>query len=198
MSLRLTDNEELSQYKIDIHDNFDCHDHGKSLAPWSVLETVDVTGTEQTVNKTLEVPADVRAGNYHFDVKLLDAAGNEAATELEYSIKVTNASDLVAPTIQLNMPTADVTVAGGANVSIEVMVSDNMDLAGGEMELLYEVNEQDLELLHEEFDAGTGTSTTITHSFNAPTEAGTYPVEILLYDAVGNLTELDAFNIIVQ
>src|SRR5690554_4379992 len=32
----------LSQYKIDIHNNFDCHSHGKSL-DWSVLKVVDLT-----------------------------------------------------------------------------------------------------------------------------------------------------------
>lgn len=54
----------LSQYKIDIHNNFDCHTHGKMAAsnPWQVLKIVDLNDKEVEVSEQLTVPADASVG----------------------------------------------------------------------------------------------------------------------------------------
>ena len=65
------DNEALSQYKVDIHNNFDCHGHARSTQDWTVLEVLDIEGTEQRVSRSLSVPDDVTAGNYHFHVQVI-------------------------------------------------------------------------------------------------------------------------------
>ena len=65
----------LSQYKVDIHNNFDCHGHGGGSAPsvsvpnvdnlttdWTVLEIQDISGTSAPVTRTLDVPENVTAG----------------------------------------------------------------------------------------------------------------------------------------
>ena len=70
---------ELSQYKIDVHNNFDCHSHGKmaALNPWKVLKITELFGKEVEVNETLIVPPDASIGNYHLTIQLLDELGNE-------------------------------------------------------------------------------------------------------------------------
>ena len=51
------DNEALSQYKVDIHNNFDCHGHGRKVSvDWTVLEVIDIEGTEQRISRSLTVP----------------------------------------------------------------------------------------------------------------------------------------------
>ena len=75
------DYKELSQYKIDIHDDIDVHGHNKtdSTATWSETLTGDLSGKEQTATRVIAIPADAKIGPYHFIVKCIDAAGNEAS-----------------------------------------------------------------------------------------------------------------------
>lgn len=75
----LTDDQNLSQLRINIHNNFDGHDHGKTSAePFDFDEIVDLSGTTQTVERGIEIPADAAAGPYHLMLYCLDASGNEA------------------------------------------------------------------------------------------------------------------------
>ena len=75
------DNKELSQYKIDIHDDIDVHGHNKtdSTVTWSEALTGDLAGKEQTATRDIAIPVDAKVGPYHFIVKCIDAAGNEAS-----------------------------------------------------------------------------------------------------------------------
>jgi hypothetical protein len=89
VELHLTDNKELGQLKVDIHNNFDCHGHdGKTATTdWEVLDVTELTGTTQHVTLEYVAPADITAGAYHFDVELIDAAGNEAAEQEIFDLK---------------------------------------------------------------------------------------------------------------
>src|SRR5690606_24886031 len=73
VSFTATDNEMLSQYKIDLHQNFDCHGHSKmATTDWEVSEIKDVTGTSSAVSTTFVVPDSATAGSYHFSIQLAD------------------------------------------------------------------------------------------------------------------------------
>lgn len=74
----------LSQYKIDAHNNFDCHEHGKSV-DWSVMKVVNLSGTEATIEEELIIPENASVGNYHMSIRLLDIYGNEAE-EKEFNV----------------------------------------------------------------------------------------------------------------
>ena len=94
VTFRLTDDIELSQYKVDIHNNFDCHGHGKvETTDWYVISIEDVAGKDETITRRLPVPTNVTSGNYHFHMFATDAAGNNAESAVIYSLNVTNASD---------------------------------------------------------------------------------------------------------
>ena len=72
------DNVQLGQYRLNIHDNFDGHSHGRVLASnFSYSKTQDLEGTSQTVHEHIPVPADATPGSYHFSILYFDADGNE-------------------------------------------------------------------------------------------------------------------------
>lgn len=85
VKMRLRAAEQLSQYKIDIHNNFDCHAHGRMEANWRVFRVVNVTGTDVSVTETLQAPSAATLGNYHFMISLVDSKGNES-DYVDYSV----------------------------------------------------------------------------------------------------------------
>jgi len=125
----------LSQYKVDIHNNFDCHSHGKSL-PWSVLKLVDLSGQEASVSDTLVVPDDAASGNYHLMIRLLDIYGLEAEP-LEFNLIISNAQDQEGPQIELNTPLEHTSYRHGDSVPFSGLISDNLSLKDSRYELKF-------------------------------------------------------------
>lgn len=145
------DNEALTQYKIDIHNNFDCHGHGGGVAPsvavpnvenqttdWTVLKIENISGTSAPVSETLEVPQNVTAGNYHFHVQVIDEAGNDSPFANFYSIKVKNPLDDIAPQISAQQPsTSSFSANKGEAIRFAGQVTDNRSLSDGGNGILY-------------------------------------------------------------
>ena len=87
--LKLSDNEELGNYNIEIHSNHDHHTHSTSsvdcelesetepINPWVFNRSYSIpTGMKQfTVRENIVVPMDVDMGDYHFMVRVTDRAG---------------------------------------------------------------------------------------------------------------------------
>ena len=79
MDLMFTDNKALSQAKIEIHDNFDGHSHGRVAAPFEWEMIIDLEGQKSyTDHMHIDVPADASSGNYHVTCLVTDKAGNES------------------------------------------------------------------------------------------------------------------------
>lgn len=126
VSAELSDNEELGELKIDIHDLFDGHDHGKmALSTWETTQVIALSGSNTTANSTLIVPDSTLAGPYHAILQLLDAAGNEAEfKEIEFIL--TNGQE---PQIQIEEPNFDtLNISPGSSISLVGSVSDDTDL----------------------------------------------------------------------
>lgn len=103
----LSDNERLASYKVNIHPNFDHHDHGSTRAtddgtaefqqikifttvegePLSSKKNVHIHHHEIVIPKTFNGKP-VREGDYHFMVYCTDAAGNE--TYVVRNVKLSN------------------------------------------------------------------------------------------------------------
>ncbi len=186
----------LSQYKIDIHSNFDCHTHGTRARtqgiPWQVLDIKDVEGQNITVTRKLPVPTDVQAGDYHFMLQALDQKGNEADWVL-YSLQIQNINDTQSPEIEFINPSNDsISISNAENVHMEMDISDNQDLFGGRIDIMY-LNPSGTEFTAEQyfFPEGTGSQTTYNFSFAFSTTpaSGTYIFIIKAFDAVGNEAE---------
>jgi hypothetical protein len=198
-SLMLTFNikarEGLSQYKIDIHSNFDCHAHRTSQTkgtPWKVLEIVDIEGHDLTITKEIPVPEGAQAGNYHFMLQALDTKGNEADWVL-YSLQVQNSQDREAPQIEILSPLSGVSyISKTDRVEISIAVSDNEMLHGGVVEASYK-DPTGMEFTVEQYFFPEQTTTEATYhllyDFPAPPVAGTYTFLIKVLDAVGNVVQ---------
>ena len=84
LEMELSDNEMLSSYKVEIHNNFDGHEHTKSLkadetTPFSFQKSWDVSGKKNATihHHEIMIPENATPGNYHLMVYCTDAAGNE-------------------------------------------------------------------------------------------------------------------------
>ncbi len=146
-----SDNEALTQYKIDIHNNFDCHGHGGGVAPsvtiptvdnqtldWTVLDIHDISGQSASVFKTLDVPQNVTAGNYHFHLQVIDEAGNDSPFTNFHSLKIKNPLDDVSPQISVQQPSSsNFSVNKGEAIRFIGQVSDNRSLSDGGNGVLY-------------------------------------------------------------
>lgn len=74
----ITDNESLSQMRIDIHWAGDGHSHGKTSNRWEYVEDFDISGTSWDFHEDITIPDDAEDGKYHFIIYALDAAGNQS------------------------------------------------------------------------------------------------------------------------
>jgi len=149
--LVFNDDVGLSQYKVDIHNNFDCHGHGGGVAPsptapdvnnqttdWSIQDVQDISGLSEPVMRTLSVPANVTAGNYHFHIQVLDEVGNDSPFANFYSLKIKNPIDEIPPIINVTEPsTTSISVKKGDPIRFVGQVTDNYSLSSGGNGILY-------------------------------------------------------------
>jgi len=150
-NIRFEDDVALSSYKVDIHNNFDCHGHGEGATPgfsppnqegltedWSVLDIRSLQGLRAQEERWLVVPEAVTAGNYHYHIQVLDESGNDSPFTTFYSLKLLNPSDTVPPNLSLEIPVETTFSASkGALFRIAGQVSDNLPLADGGNGLLF-------------------------------------------------------------
>jgi hypothetical protein len=98
----LTDNQELSQLKIDIHHDFDGHSHKSSTIRFSKIIITDISGESYSVEETIEITENSSSGFYHGTITAVDKAGNQSLNELFYFNIVREEQ----PTINLILPTS--------------------------------------------------------------------------------------------
>lgn len=119
------DNENLSQYKIVIHNAFDGHTHEKYLAPiWEHILVENITGTEFPVSYAIPIPDSAASGWYHFIVSAVDLAGNQSDIDFR-TFFIQNAADTSAPLVSFSTPTAGDVFSLGNNIYVNANVSDN-------------------------------------------------------------------------
>lgn len=210
IEIRFSDNMNLSQYKLEVHPNFDGHSHGKTegemVSPWEWDTIVNVSGKEHTAKFSIRVPSDVKAGNYHFMAMCTDAAGYEAP--LKYTeIKILNPDDTIPPSLTLTYPSVSLeneivfdSTETEKLVTLQGSITDNVRVKGFKIQL---VEHQHGKTLHG--DEGTviyeyqnmnlnGTSFNLSSVslklYRGDLEDdGEYELKVTGYDAVGNSTD---------
>lgn len=90
--LELSDNEMLASYKVEIHNNFDGHQHNRSMSahgsavnedgtePFFFQKVWDVSGQKNTKihHHEIIISENATPGAYHLMIYCTDAAGNES------------------------------------------------------------------------------------------------------------------------
>jgi hypothetical protein len=218
-SVSFEDDKALSQYKIDIHNNFDCHGHGGGATPgvsvpdvvnqttdWSVLDIVALSGQQSQIDFNLPVPANVTAGNYHFQIQVLDESGNDNPLANFYSLSIKNPKDAVAPILSTTQPTGAVAIRKGESLNFKGSVSDNYSLSEGGNGLLF-LTYTDLSSGNTfttdavfPFDSSVSTTYDFDFDYTVPTTlvAGDYLFTLRIHDGVRNVGEAVEFDVAVE
>lgn len=98
---RFTDNEELGNYNIEIHNNFDHHTHGtqgsscsldpkkKAVKPWIYNQDYKIPHGLKAydASQDIQIPKDIDPGDYHFMIRLTDQKGNQQLRAMAIKIK---------------------------------------------------------------------------------------------------------------
>jgi len=212
VSFTVTDNEELSQYKLDLHNNFDCHGHAKleETVVWELIEIEGISGTEAQVSRVLHVPDNATAGKYHFSIQAADFFGNAAKTEI-FHILVQNLEDTVPPTLVVTEPSvSSITLNLSDSIPNDSIrfagtVSDNRDLeqgGNGKLELRYwRVGSPNVFMLYNIlFVVGTGPSIDFDFTVTVPPTlvAADYIFELRAFDGVNNPSNTVQYNVTIE
>lgn len=195
------DDEALSQYKIDIHNNFDCHGHrGPITVDWNLQEVINLSGQTSSITKSITVPNDVTAGSYHCSILLLDEAGNQAPT-IFYTLKIQNSTDTIPPTLHLTQPTSSsININKGNTLNVQGSLMDNNNLENGRLELIYFTpsgNKGTAQSLRLDNTVSNTYNYNLNYTIPSSFISGTYDFELRAYDAVGNIANIATFQAIV-
>ncbi len=166
------DNNALSEYKVDIHNNFDCHGHGGGSAPavvvpnvdnlttdWTVLDINELSGTSSSIKRTLRVPENVTAGNYHFHIQVIDEVGNDSPFANFNSIKIKNPLDDTPPVFSIDEPAnRSFSAKKGEVIRFVGKVTDERSLSDGGNGILY--------LAYTDLNSGNTFTTNVAFTFD--------------------------------
>lgn len=190
----LTDNENLQQYKIDLHDAFDGHTHNKtSLYPrFGYLNIIDISGASYTVNESELISPDAAAGPYDIIMQVLDETGNEGAFK-EVVLTITR-PDQAAITVSNYDLSIENSVAAGSRLTLAGTITDDADIVSVDISL----SGTNGDLYDQEFEFPGGADTTWDLSgieaqgfpidISSTAVAGQYQLKILAVDSDGNYT----------
>ncbi len=78
-SAAFSDNEELSQYRLEMKNNFT--EIADSLPAWKFVMVDALTGKQDTISRELIIPDTIYKSNYYLITKCVDAEGNEALAD---------------------------------------------------------------------------------------------------------------------
>jgi hypothetical protein len=112
----IEENEDLGQFKIDIHHDFDGHSHKSSMTRYSEIRIKNISGLSYNLEETFIIPDTTASGIYHGTIQSLDAEGNVSLPEVFYF----NVVRPEQPTIAMNLPA---TISAGSVLNIDGLLS---------------------------------------------------------------------------
>lgn len=152
MELRIDDESEIGQYKIDIHHNFDCHGHGSNglnlVAPeidnstedWFQVSVMDWTEDTDRLTLRLPVPTQVTAGTYHLGFQISDVFGNTDGLGKIYSVNCLNPWDTIPPRLTFDSEQLMVhEITKADSIVITATLSDDEYFSQGGNGLVYAI-----------------------------------------------------------
>lgn len=206
ITINISDNEGLSQLKLDIHQNFDCHGHGgqaPGFSPpqsdaltkdWEQLQLIDLEGANQEHSLELNTPVNPTAGNYHLSLRALDLSGNESTFDQIYNVVVENSRDILPPSLIVSdfpNPAESLTRGNTYTFSGNVMDDQNLGEGGNAIIFLtYKSSNSEIWTTGPYLPlTAAETQELFTLNFIPPTTItrGTYEIALWAYDGVRNI-----------
>ncbi len=201
MAISAQDNENVSEIKIDIHEAFDGHEHGKvQLDPWTYVKIMNTSGGSVNVTDDATIPVDVAAGPYHAVFRVLDDNGNEG-DYIERTVMIENGSQ---PVINVTSPVDEDVFQLGQTITPMGTITDAEGLEEVHISLLHVehdehgddhghghahlVDEDEVEFTD---DPTTFDLSNLSVSIPAGGEIGHYLLEIKAVDIEGNHSFLE-------
>lgn len=129
VEIKVSDDKELGQLKVAIHEAFDGHGHGK-IATYSYFDYVKVEnleGADATVTLEIAIPEMSLAGPYHFIVQVVDAEGNEAE-EVELTMILQNTGMAVITVTHPDFSGPNTHFDKGSTIDLQGNVTDDVDI----------------------------------------------------------------------
>lgn len=101
MVVSFSDNKELGSYSVDLHNNFDHHNHSTEIEqcvmgedqtpvdPFLYIQSysIDAGLTKYTTSLKIDIPANVDTGDYHFLIRVTDKEGWQTMKGLSLKIQ---------------------------------------------------------------------------------------------------------------
>lgn len=190
------DDNQLGQLKIEVHENFDGHDHGKIAADaffYSVV--VNLSGKKQNINKVVNIPTNAASGPYHMTFQLTDRAGNQANV-VTRNLTLQSPSQ---PIVDLTFPDFSSEVNLPSNTNLLVLGTIEDDLGIEEISIVCERLTSFTEIYNETWDlSGLGiTSWDINSDGNViiplNNAVGNCQLTLQVVDSDGNVTREENF-----
>ncbi len=134
------DDVELKSYKVDIHSNFDGHEHKNPTADsiaWTFQKSWSFDAglkNSHVHHHEIVIPTEVdgvklATGDYHFMIYCTDAAGNESYVAIP--VEIHEPTDSIEPTVNsVSAPASNQVFTNSQTISISGTVSDDNHLEG--------------------------------------------------------------------
>lgn len=123
-----SDNNELSQVYINIHDSFNGHGHTKStITPFKITVVENLVGTEVDKEIDILIPDTAAAGPYHLEISVVDAKANLSKT-IYRNFFIKNLIDTISPTLTLINPIEGASFNAGSQINLKGDASDDQTL----------------------------------------------------------------------
>lgn len=197
LDFSITDNDELNQFKIDIHGDHDGHTHGKLAEILPAFDTIVIENISgNAINRHIDftIPAGAWPGPYHITVYATDKSGNEGMSTVKVTVR--NSIDILAPVVNITTPGNGSTL--GSSFTVTATITDKLSdgTTDGEIrqiEVLLVSGSQKFSLgKYDEVTNFSGafnqTTGTFSRTFNLPSgiSAGVWELEVEAYDSYFN------------
>ena len=186
LNVRITfsDNMELSEAFVEVHENFEGHKHGKANVKYDGSQILSLSGTNAEETTNLLVPANTAAGPYHLEISVLDAEGNRSDVKvLDFEIT------------QIGQPTysslnESIEVKAVEEFSITFTVEDDVDLKEISYKLIDHDNESAAPIADGDIDLEGSSDLSFTFDQKFTIDGSVEEAEFIIstFDSDGNLS----------
>ena len=196
LDVDLEDDVELASYKIEVHNNFDGHTHGRpsgivETIPWSFNHTEELEPgqTNHHLHEHLEVPENAAEGAYHLGIIALDQAGNQTEAYVEIIVGEDHSGEEHGITIT-NINVEDANKGGEVHAEAAITAEHGIESVSVNIhghDLTPEGNEEDW-TFDETFSNYSGNSAEFHEHIDVPANAtpGEYHMTIIVIDTEGH------------